>query len=109
MIALLLIIGFGFLAVGAYYFIKALWMLGKALYFRFFASENSINKEYIKHVQGSNPYVKAHLAKMQNDKSYQEYLEWLNNNGGDLPFEKWKTKEEIEFEDKLNSPQRFKL
>ena len=37
-----------------------------------------------------NPYIQAHRVKMYNDKMYSEYLVWLDKNGGDIPFEKWK-------------------
>lgn len=57
-----------------------------------------------------NPYIKAHLSRMKNDQEYQDYLEWLDRSGGDLPFDKWKTKEEMDFESKINpEPRRFKL
>lgn len=48
-----------------------------------------------------NPYIKAHRVKMQNDKMYNEYLKWLDKNGGDIPFEKWKTREEKKFDKKI--------
>lgn len=50
---------------------------------------NSIFKE--------NPYIKAHRIKMNNDILYKEYLRWLHMQGGDMPFEKWKTEEEEKF------------
>lgn len=48
-----------------------------------------------------NPYVKVHQAKLKNDKTYQDYLEWLDKTGGDIPLDKWKTKEEMDFEKKV--------
>lgn len=56
-----------------------------------------------------NPYVEVHKAKIKNDIAYQDYLNWLDRNGGDMPFDKWKTKEEMDFERKLNQTQKFKL
>ena len=52
-----------------------------------------------------NPYVEAHKAKKKGDAVYQEYLNWLDKNGGDMPLEKLKTKEEFEFEKKLHKAQ----
>jgi len=49
-----------------------------------------------------NPYIQAHKLKFHNDFMYDEYLKWLNENGGDIPFEKWKTDEEREFDKKFN-------
>ena len=49
----------------------------------------------------NNPYIKAHLSKKKGDTTYQEYLKWLDKNGGDMPLEKLKTKEELEFDRKL--------
>ena len=45
-----------------------------------------------------NPYIKAHRIKMSNDILYKEYLRWLHMQGGDMPFEKWKTEEEEKFD-----------
>ena len=50
-----------------------------------------------------NPYIEQHRMKMKNDKWYEEYLEWLDKNGGDIPFEKWKTEEEKKFNEKMNN------
>ena len=50
-----------------------------------------------------NTYITSHRIKMANDEMYDQYLEWLDKNGGDLPFEKWKTQEEKQFESKLNN------
>jgi hypothetical protein len=50
-----------------------------------------------------NPYIEAHLLKMSNDKLYEQYLNWMHeNNVIDVPFEKWKTMEERQFESSLN-------
>lgn len=95
--------------MAVYYFLKGIWLLLKAGYYRWFAPRSVVNKEYLRQMEGGNPYIKAHLSKMSNDRSYQEYLQWLDAKGGDIPFEKWKTKEEIDFERKLNSTNRFKL
>ncbi|PHQ27706.1 hypothetical protein, partial [Leeuwenhoekiella nanhaiensis] len=47
-----------------------------------------------------NPYIKIHQAKIKNDKTYSEYLKWLDKNGGDIPIDKELTKEEISFQKK---------
>ena len=54
-----------------------------------------------KNSKDDNLYVVAHRQKMKNDDMYQEYLEWLDKNGGDIPLEKWKTAEERQFEKKF--------
>lgn len=53
----------------------------------------------------NNPYIRTHLSKIKNDKKYQEYLKWLDQNGGDMPVEKLRTREEFEFEKKLQKAQ----
>jgi hypothetical protein len=45
-----------------------------------------------------NPYIKAHQMRKYNDESYDEYLNWLDKNGGDMPIDKVKSKEEQRFE-----------
>lgn len=50
-----------------------------------------------------NPYIQAHLMRRQNDEMYEEYLNWLDRTGGDLPIDKIKTKEEQRFEQKFNN------
>ena len=54
-------------------------------------------------LKNDNPYIVAHRFKMQHDDMYQEYLQWLDKNGGDIPFEKWKTEEEQNFEQKIRN------
>lgn len=41
--------------------------------------------------KADNPYIQMHRLKFENDAMYEEYIEWLDKNGGDIPFEKWKT------------------
>lgn len=50
----------------------------------------------------NNPYIKAHKKRTKNDLDYDEYLNWLNNNDGELPIEKIKSIEEINFEKQIN-------
>ena len=49
-----------------------------------------------------NPYIEAHLLRRRNDKDYEDYLNWLDKTGGDLPIKKTLTREEWEFEKQLN-------
>lgn len=44
----------------------------------------------------NNPYIEAHKLKVQNDKNYEEYIDWLDKNGGGVPFAKVETKEDKE-------------
>lgn len=48
-----------------------------------------------------NPYIIEHKYRRLNDKWYDEYLEWLDDTGGDLPIKKELTLEELEFEQEL--------
>ncbi len=48
-----------------------------------------------------NPYVEAHLLRRRNDKDYEDYLNWLDKTGGDLPIQKVLTREEWEFKKQL--------
>lgn len=43
-----------------------------------------------------NPYIKTHQKKWQNEKQYDEYIVWLDSQGGDLPLKEVKFKEDIE-------------
>ncbi|MBW2961271.1 hypothetical protein [Mesonia aestuariivivens] len=54
----------------------------------------------------SNPYIDAHKRRQQNDKYYEDYLNWMDKTGADLPMDKVKSKEEIEFEKKYKQAQR---
>ena len=49
-----------------------------------------------------NPYIHSHLIRRANDKAYENYLDWLDKTGGDLPIEKVKSKEELKFEIEVN-------
>lgn len=44
----------------------------------------------------ANPYIEAHRQKMLNDQNYDDYIKWLDKNGGGIPFSKVETKEEKE-------------
>lgn len=41
-----------------------------------------------------NPYIKTHKRKWQSEKDYLNYLHWLSDNGGDLPLDEVKFKED---------------
>lgn len=61
-----------------------------------------LDKKKNRILQTDNPYIAAHRMKLSYDKMYDEYLDWLDKNGGDLPFEKWKTDEELQADAKIN-------
>lgn len=46
-----------------------------------------------KHV---NPYIKIHRRKWQNEKDYEDYIKWLDKQGGDLPLKEVKMNDDIE-------------
>lgn len=49
-----------------------------------------------------NPYIQAQKFKQENDRLYLEYLDWLNKNGGDMPFEKYQFEHERKFNDTID-------
>lgn len=46
-----------------------------------------------KHV---NPYIKTHKRKWQNERDYDQYIKWLDKQGGDLPLKEVKMNDDIE-------------
>lgn len=50
----------------------------------------NLDKKQARRLKADNPYITAHKMKFANDAMYEEYLEWLSENGGDVPFDKWK-------------------
>lgn len=71
-----------------------LWSLG--LIGRLFG----INKS--KPTNKTNPYIESHRAKFKNDDDYEEYLNWLSKQGGDIPINKKMSAEEKKFLRELN-------
>lgn len=57
-----------------------------------------LEKKNARRLKNDNPYVIAHKLKFKNDAMYDEYIQWLDENGGDLPFDKMKTQEELKVE-----------
>ena len=53
-----------------------------------------------------NPYIEAQRRRDQNDRWYDEYISWMDHNGGGMPINKVKTPEEMEFEKKYKQAQR---
>lgn len=49
-----------------------------------------------------NHYIKIHKKKWQNDINYKEYLEWLDNQGGDTPINKIMLQEDLEALNEIN-------
>jgi len=83
--------------------IIGLTVLGIATIYGFVKAVNAIFNPWIRRLEKrDNPYIAMHRIKFHNDKMYDEYLKWLDKNGGDIPFEKWKTEEEVRFEKELN-------
>lgn len=64
-----MIIGFGILIYACYCWIKLIWFLFP-------------NKP-----KQTNPYINAHKTIIENDKNYNDYLDWLENKSG-VPIEK---------------------
>lgn len=46
--------------------------------------------------EDSNPYIKAQKLINANHKNYDDYLIWMQNNGGGIPLDKVMTREEFE-------------
>lgn len=82
--------------------IAAIYGFVKAVNYIFDPIINRLDKKRARLRKDDNPYIQMHRLKFENDAMYDEYLVWLNENGGDLPFDKWVTQEEVEFEKKLN-------
>lgn len=61
-----------------------------------------INKSQEKNKSNSNPYIAYHKSKMENDKNYDEYIEWLDENGNGVPVDKVKSPEDVKAEKKIN-------
>lgn len=77
-----------------FFFLAIFYTLGLITY-------KGINYIFNFRKRNNNPYITYHKIKFQNDKNYSEYLDWLSKNGGDIPVEKVKTKEEIEADKKI--------
>lgn len=43
-----------------------------------------------------NPYIKYHKRKWQNEKDYDNYIKWLDKQGGDLPLREVKMHDDTE-------------
>lgn len=87
MVILLLIIGIAILIYASVMWVKFVWFV--------FTPKKKIEKP-------TNPYIEAQKTIMDNDKNYEEYIEWMSKNGSGVPIEKIKHKEEVEAEKKLN-------
>jgi len=44
-----------------------------------------------------NPYIDSHKQKWKNESDYKEYLKWLSDNGGDVPFPELKLNHEVNY------------
>lgn len=43
-----------------------------------------------------NPYIDIHKKKWQNEKDYEDYIDWLDKQGGDLPLKEVKMNDDLE-------------
>ena len=50
----------------------------------------------------SNPYIELHKLKFENDKNYNEYLNWLHKKKGDIPFKKIERIEDVNYQNEIN-------
>ncbi|MEC4050662.1 hypothetical protein OX284_014580 [Flavobacterium sp. SUN046] len=49
----------------------------------------------------NNPYINAQKIINQNDKHYDEYIQWMCKNNGGIPLDKMKTAEEVRADNQL--------
>lgn len=80
MVILLLVIGVAILLYASVMWVKFVWYIFKP------------KKKPL------NTYIEAHKTLMDNDRNYDEYIEWMSKNSYGVPIDKIKYKEEIEFE-----------
>ena len=84
MVILLLIIGVAILIYASVMWVKFVWFV------------------FTPKKKPTNPYIEAQKKIMDNDKNYDEYIEWMSKNGSGVPIDKIKHKEEVEAEKKYN-------
>ena len=82
--------------VGILFLILAVWLWIKLVFMIF---RKRIKKE-------TNPYIEAQKIINQNDKDYEEYIQWMQKNNGQIPLDKIRTAEEIRADNQLK---RYKL
>lgn len=78
-----------------------LWI--KAVNVLFQPAINRLERKRAKLEKRDNAYVQAHLLRRNNDQMYEEYLDWLDKTGGDLPIDKIRTREEERFARNIRS------
>lgn len=88
---ILLFIGIGILIFASYYWVKLVWFI--------FTPKKKVAE---KTIESKNPYIEAQKTIMDNDKNYDEYIEWMSKNGSGVPIDKIKHKEEVEAEKNYN-------
>lgn len=54
-----------------------------------------------KQIEKRNPYIEAQKFKDVNDELYKNYIDWLDKNGGDVPFEKVKFNQDVSADKKI--------
>ena len=50
-----------------------------------------------------NPYIKYQLFKEQNDKDYEEYMEWMKDRGVGVPVKKLQAREDREVDEEIKN------
>lgn len=85
MVILLLIIGVAILIYASAMWVKFVWYIFRP------------KKKPL------NPYIEAQKVMMDNDKKYEEYIDWMSKNGYGVPIEKIRYKEEKEAEMNIDS------
>lgn len=87
MVILLLIICIAILIYACVMWVKFVWFV--------FTPKKKVEKP-------TNPYIDAQKTIMDNDKNYEEYIEWMSKNGSGVPVDKIKHKEEQDIEKGVN-------
>ena len=84
---ILLFIGIGILIFASYYWVKLVWFI-----------ITPKKKVAEKRTEPTNPYIEAQKTIMDNDKNYEDYLDWFEKHGTGVPVDKIKHQKEIDFE-----------
>jgi hypothetical protein len=84
---ILIFIGIGILIFASYYWVKFVWFV--------FTPKNKVAEKII---EPTNPYIEAQKTIMDNDKNYEDYLDWFQKHGTGVPVDKIKHQKEIDFE-----------
>lgn len=83
------------IAIGIVVCFIACWLWVKFVFSIF----GLINK---KRVPVLNPYIEAQKLIIENDKNYEDYLNWMDKKGSGVPLEKIMTKEDHKAQSQIN-------